>query len=142
MCVLTTPSKSKWASSNHKMFYGHSSWSSTSARNRNAKEIVDYSDHAVKATALATVYLHSKPKRNRRTTTTRVTSMVTASIGKATSAATIRQRLYMNARVPQVCVPLSVQSRSTRLKWYRGHGIWTVSDWSNAMFTDESRFAQ
>ncbi|GFT38947.1 transposable element Tcb2 transposase [Trichonephila clavipes] len=50
-------------------------------------------------------------KRNRRATFTRVTSMVTASIGKATSAATVRRRLHMNglyARVPRVCVPLSV----------------------------------
>ncbi|GFV00041.1 HTH_Tnp_Tc3_2 domain-containing protein [Trichonephila clavipes] len=53
-------------------------------------------------------------KRNRRTTSTRVTSMVTASIGKAIPAATERRRLHMNglcARVPRVCVPLSVESR-------------------------------
>ncbi|GFU84508.1 transposable element Tc1 transposase [Trichonephila clavipes] len=55
-------------------------------------------------------------KRNRRATSTRVPSMVTASIGKAISAATVRRRLHMNglyAQVPQVCVPLSVQSRGT-----------------------------
>ncbi|GFY22305.1 transposable element Tcb2 transposase [Trichonephila clavipes] len=28
-----------------------------------------------------------------------------------------------------------------RLKWCRGHGNWTVSDWGNGIFTDESRFA-
>ncbi|GFV82318.1 HTH_Tnp_Tc3_2 domain-containing protein [Trichonephila clavipes] len=46
-------------------------------------------------------------------------SMVTASIGKAISAATVRRRLHMNglyARVPRVCIPLSVQSRGSRLK--------------------------
>ncbi|GFV81015.1 transposable element Tcb1 transposase [Trichonephila clavipes] len=82
-------------------------------------------------------------KRNRRATYTRVTSMVTASIGKAITAATVRRRLHMNgldARVPRVCVPLSVQSRGARLKWYREHGNWTVSDWGNVIFTDESRF--
>ncbi|GFW97592.1 transposable element Tcb1 transposase [Trichonephila clavipes] len=50
----------------------------------------------------------------------------------------------MNAlyvRVSRVCVPLSVQSRGARLKWCREHGSWTVSDWGNVMFTDESRFA-
>ncbi|GFW74987.1 transposable element Tcb2 transposase [Trichonephila clavipes] len=70
-------------------------------------------------------------KRNRRATSTRVTSMVTASIGNAISAATVRRGLHMNgmyARVPQVCVPLSVQSRGARLKWCREHGNWTVSD--------------
>ncbi|GFU42939.1 HTH_Tnp_Tc3_2 domain-containing protein [Trichonephila clavipes] len=69
-------------------------------------------------------------KRNRRATYTRVTSMVTASISKAISAAFVRQRLHMNrlyARVPRVCVPLSVQSRGARLKWCWEHGNWTVS---------------
>ncbi|GFV12025.1 hypothetical protein TNCV_669561 [Trichonephila clavipes] len=54
----------------------------------------------------------SKAKRNRRVTFTRVTSIVTASFGNAISAATVRRRLHMNglyARVPRVCVPLSVQ---------------------------------
>ncbi|GFU19367.1 transposable element Tcb1 transposase [Trichonephila clavipes] len=45
------------------------------------------------------------------------------------------------ARVPRVCVPLSVQSRGAQLKWCREQGNWTVSDWGNVMFTDESRFA-
>ncbi|GFU00803.1 HTH_Tnp_Tc3_2 domain-containing protein [Trichonephila clavipes] len=59
-------------------------------------------------------YIAIVAKRNRRAISTRVTSMVTASIGKAISAATVRRRLYMNGlydRVPRVCVPLSVQSR-------------------------------
>ncbi|GFS99463.1 transposable element Tcb1 transposase [Trichonephila clavipes] len=59
-------------------------------------------------------YIVIVAKRNRRATSSRVTSMVTASIGKAISAATVRRRLHMNgmyARVPRVCVPLSVQSR-------------------------------
>ncbi|GFU49484.1 transposable element Tcb1 transposase [Trichonephila clavipes] len=89
-------------------------------------------------------YIAIVAKRNCRATSTRVTSMVTASIGKAISAATIRRRLHMNglyARVPRVCVPLSVQSRGARLKWCREHGNWTVYDWGNVMFTDESRFA-
>ncbi|GFU83735.1 HTH_Tnp_Tc3_2 domain-containing protein [Trichonephila clavipes] len=73
-----------------------------------------------------------------------MTSMVTASIGKAISATTVSRRLHMKglyARVPRVSVPLPVQSRGTRLKWCREYGNWTVSDWVNAMFTDESRFA-
>ncbi|GFX20028.1 hypothetical protein TNCV_1435881 [Trichonephila clavipes] len=54
----------------------------------------------------------SGPSVNRRATSTRVTSMVTASTGKAISVATVCRRLHMNglyARVPRVCVPLSVQ---------------------------------
>ncbi|GFT50591.1 transposable element Tcb1 transposase [Trichonephila clavipes] len=51
--------------------------------------------------------------------------MVTAPIGKVISASTVRRRLHMNglnARVPGVCVPLSIKSRGTRLKWCREHG--------------------
>ncbi|GFU13994.1 HTH_Tnp_Tc3_2 domain-containing protein [Trichonephila clavipes] len=64
-------------------------------------------------------------------TSTRVTSVVTTSIGKAISAATVRRRLHMNglyARVSRVCVPLSIQSRGAGLKWCREHGNWTVPD--------------
>ncbi|GFV25456.1 transposable element Tcb1 transposase [Trichonephila clavipes] len=47
----------------------------------------------------------------------------------------------LDAQVPRVCVPLSVQSRGARLKCCRKHGNWTVSDWGNVIFTDETRFA-
>ncbi|KFM60382.1 Transposable element Tcb1 transposase, partial [Stegodyphus mimosarum] len=70
--------------------------------------------------------------------------MDTVSIGKAISAATVCRRLHMSglyARVPRVCVPLSVQSRGPGLQWCREHANWNVSDWCNVMFTDESRFA-
>ncbi|GFY03741.1 transposable element Tcb1 transposase [Trichonephila clavipes] len=55
-------------------------------------------------------YIAIVAKRKRRATSTRVTSMVTASI-------------------------------EARLKGYREHGNWTVSDWGNVILTDESRFA-
>ncbi|GFX88912.1 transposable element Tcb2 transposase [Trichonephila clavipes] len=64
-------------------------------------------------------YVAIVAKRSRRVTSTRVTSMVAASICKAISAATVRRRLHMNglyARVPRVCVPLSFQSKGARLK--------------------------
>ncbi|GFW01613.1 transposable element Tcb1 transposase [Trichonephila clavipes] len=70
--------------------------------------------------------------------------MVIASIVKAIFAATVHRGLHMNglyAWVPRVYVPRSIQSRGARLKWCREHRNWTVSDWDNAMFTDESRFA-
>ncbi|GFS94151.1 transposable element Tcb1 transposase [Trichonephila clavipes] len=70
-------------------------------------------------------YIAIVAKWIRRATSTRVTSMVTASIAKAISAASVRRRLHMNgqyARVPRVCVPLSVQSRGARLKWCRERG--------------------
>ncbi|GFX45775.1 transposable element Tcb1 transposase [Trichonephila clavipes] len=59
---------------------------------------------------------------------THVKSMVTASIGKAISAATVGRRLHMNglyAQVPRVCVHLSVQSRGPddkRIRIWRKQG--------------------
>ncbi|GFX85892.1 transposable element Tcb1 transposase [Trichonephila clavipes] len=70
-------------------------------------------------------YIAIVAKRNRTATSTCVASMVTASIGKAISAATLRRSLRINglyAQVPRVCVPLSVQSRVARLKWCREYG--------------------
>ncbi|GFW10768.1 HTH_Tnp_Tc3_2 domain-containing protein [Trichonephila clavipes] len=89
-------------------------------------------------------YIAIAAKQNHRATSTCVTSMVTESIGKAISAATIHLILHMNGlytRVPRVCVPLNVQLTGVRLKWCQEHGNWTVSDSANLMFTDESRFA-
>ncbi|GFY30817.1 transposable element Tcb2 transposase [Trichonephila clavipes] len=59
-------------------------------------------------------YIAIVAKRNGRSTSTCVTSTVTASIGKAISTATVRHRLHINglyARIPRICVPLSDQSR-------------------------------
>ncbi|GBL82252.1 hypothetical protein AVEN_252432-1 [Araneus ventricosus] len=69
--------------------------------------------------------------------------MVAAAIGKAISATTVRRRLHKNglyARI-RVCVHLSIQSKGVRFKLCRQHVNWTVSDWGNVMFADESRFA-
>ncbi|GFW44327.1 HTH_Tnp_Tc3_2 domain-containing protein [Trichonephila clavipes] len=45
-------------------------------------------------------YIAIVAKRNRRATSTRVTSVVTVSIGKALSAATVRRSLHMNELYP------------------------------------------
>ncbi|GFW26759.1 HTH_Tnp_Tc3_2 domain-containing protein [Trichonephila clavipes] len=47
-------------------------------------------------------YIAIVAKRNRRVASTRVISMVTASTGKAISAATVRRRLHMNGLYPLV----------------------------------------
>ncbi|GFY05659.1 transposable element Tcb1 transposase [Trichonephila clavipes] len=69
-------------------------------------------------------YIAIVAKRNRRATSPRVTSMVTASIDKAISGAIVHRSLHINglyAREPRVCIPLSVQSSGARLKWCREH---------------------
>ena len=94
-------------------------------------------------TSAKDAYIATLAKRNHRANSTRVTSMFTASIGKAIHAATVRLRLYMSGlytQVPRVCVFLSVQSRGTQLKWCRDHVNYTMSNWGNVMVTDEPRF--
>lgn len=89
-------------------------------------------------------YIAVVVKRNGRATTTHVTSMVSAHIRKTISVITVQRKLHMSKlydRVPQVCCPLSVQSREARLKWCRELINWTVSDWGEVLFTDESKFA-
>ncbi|GBO39429.1 hypothetical protein AVEN_145274-1 [Araneus ventricosus] len=88
-------------------------------------------------------YIAVVAKRNQISISICVTSMVAAAIGKTISATNFRQRLNMNClypQVPRVCVPLSVQSRGARLKWCRQHENWTVPDWGNVLFRNESRF--
>ncbi|GFV38153.1 HTH_Tnp_Tc3_2 domain-containing protein [Trichonephila clavipes] len=65
------------------------------------------------ATSAEDRYIAIVAKQNRRATSPRVTSMVTASIAKAISAPTVFRRLHMNGLFAQVrvCIPISVQSR-------------------------------
>ena len=83
-------------------------------------------------------YIAVVAKWNRRSTSTRLTFMISVDIGKTISTTTVRQKLHVNrqklhvngqyAWVPWVCVPLSVQSRGTRSKWWRQYVNWTVPD--------------
>ncbi|GFV39999.1 transposable element Tcb2 transposase [Trichonephila clavipes] len=47
----------------------------------------------------------------------------------------------MHARRPVVCVPLTRQHRTARLRWCREHHNWTEQDWACVLFSDESRFS-
>ena len=85
------------------------------------------------------LYIAILDKRNRRETFTCVTLMVTATTGKAISAATVRRILHMSglyARVPRVSLFLSVQSKGEQLKWCREHFNWIESDLENVLFND------
>ncbi|GFX56104.1 HTH_Tnp_Tc3_2 domain-containing protein [Trichonephila clavipes] len=63
-------------------------------------------------------------KRNRRTTAQQVANQFLAASGKKISRKTVARRLRgggLYARRPVVCVPLTRQHRTTRLKWCREH---------------------
>ncbi|GFU90418.1 transposable element Tcb2 transposase [Trichonephila clavipes] len=78
------------------------------------------------------------------TTVQQVANQFLAASGKQISRKTVARRLRgggLYARRPVVCVPLTRQHRTARLKWCREHHNWTEQDWVCVLFSDESRFS-
>ncbi|GFV33713.1 transposable element Tcb2 transposase [Trichonephila clavipes] len=44
-------------------------------------------------------------------------------------------------RRPAVCIPLTSVHKRARLNWSLKHQHWSVGEWANVMFSDESRFS-
>ncbi|GFX61736.1 transposable element Tcb1 transposase [Trichonephila clavipes] len=83
-------------------------------------------------------------KRNRRTTAQLVANEFLALPQEQISRETVARRLRgggLYARRPVVCVPLTRQHRTARLKWCREHPNWSEQDWACVLFSDESRFS-
>ncbi|GFX50957.1 transposable element Tcb2 transposase [Trichonephila clavipes] len=47
----------------------------------------------------------------------------------------------MYARRPEVCISLMSVHKRARLNWSLKHQLWSVGEWANVMFSDESRFS-
>ncbi|GFY23185.1 transposable element Tcb2 transposase [Trichonephila clavipes] len=45
------------------------------------------------------------------------------------------------ARRPAVCIPLTSAHKRSRLNWSFKHQHWSVGEWANVMFSNESRFS-
>ncbi|GFX27438.1 transposable element Tcb2 transposase [Trichonephila clavipes] len=45
------------------------------------------------------------------------------------------------ARRPAVCIPLTSEHKRARLNWSLKHQHWSVGEWTNVMFSDESWFS-
>ncbi|GFT71161.1 transposable element Tcb2 transposase [Trichonephila clavipes] len=45
------------------------------------------------------------------------------------------------ARRPAVCIPLTSAHKRARLNWSLKHQHWSMVEWANVMFSDESRFS-
>ena len=59
------------------------------------------------------------------------------------STQTVRNRLRevgLHSRVPRVVPRMTPEHRRRRREWARRHSRWNVAQWSNVLFTDESRF--
>ncbi|GFX65554.1 transposable element Tcb1 transposase [Trichonephila clavipes] len=89
-------------------------------------------------------YIVLSSKMNRRTTAQQVANQFLAASGKQISRKTVARRLRgggLYARRAVVCVPLTRQHRTARLKWCREHHNWTEQDWACVLFSDDSRFS-
>ncbi|GFT92124.1 transposable element Tcb2 transposase [Trichonephila clavipes] len=64
--------------------------------------------------------------------------------GRRVSSQTVRNRLLeggLYARRPMICIPLTPRHRAARRRWTAEHRDWEQHDWSEVLFTDESRFS-
>ena len=60
------------------------------------------------------------------------------------TAQTVRNRLHqsgLDARRPEIGIPLTRGHRRLRRDWAQVHQRWTMAQWRNVLFSDESRFS-
>ncbi|GFU92876.1 transposable element Tcb1 transposase [Trichonephila clavipes] len=89
-------------------------------------------------------YLAVTAKRNRRSTASDMSRLLSSATGTTVSRQTMYRRLGhigLYARRPVRCVPLTATHCRLRLAWSREHALWTPQQWSCVMFSNESRFS-
>ncbi|GFV77702.1 transposable element Tcb2 transposase [Trichonephila clavipes] len=72
-----------------------------------------------------------------------IQAQVAPSLGAPVSSRTIRRRLvegHLGSWRPLRVLPLTPIHRRLRLEWCHARGIWTAVEWSQVVFSDESRF--
>ncbi|GFW20485.1 HTH_Tnp_Tc3_2 domain-containing protein [Trichonephila clavipes] len=83
-------------------------------------------------------------RRNRKENATQLQRQLLLATGRRVSSQTVRNRLHeggLYARRPMVCIPLTPRHRAARRRWEAEHRDWEQHDWSQMLFTDESRFS-
>ena len=88
-------------------------------------------------------YLLTTAQRNRFQTARSLSVQLQNATGVRVSTQTVRNRLHaagLNARRPMLAPRLTARHRQARLAFAQDHMEWRVNDWSNVLFTDESRF--
>ncbi|GFW53264.1 transposable element Tcb2 transposase [Trichonephila clavipes] len=89
-------------------------------------------------------YVQLTARRNRTENATQLQRQLLLAIGRRVSSQTVRNRLHeggLYARRPMVCIPLTPRHRAVRRRWATEHRDWEQHDWSQVLFTDESRFS-
>ncbi|GFW54508.1 HTH_Tnp_Tc3_2 domain-containing protein [Trichonephila clavipes] len=83
-------------------------------------------------------------RRNRKENATQLQRQLLLATGRRVSSQTVRNWLHeggLYARRPMVCIPLTPRHRAARRRWAAEHRDWEQHDWSQMLFTDESRFS-
>lgn len=89
-------------------------------------------------------YLTLTARRHRTMNATLLQQHLQRATGTRVSTQTVRNRLHhvgLYARRPMACVSLTVDQRAARRRWAQEHLSWGRDEWSNVLFTDESRFS-
>ncbi|GFW27729.1 transposable element Tcb2 transposase [Trichonephila clavipes] len=89
-------------------------------------------------------YIQLTARRNRTENATQLQRQLLLATGRRVSSQTVRNRLHeggLYARRPMVCIPLNPRHRAARRRWTAEHRDWEQHDWSQVLFTDESRFS-
>ncbi|GFW09796.1 transposable element Tcb2 transposase [Trichonephila clavipes] len=89
-------------------------------------------------------YLVISARRHKGSTARALDSALTVATGIRISRKTVYRRLNhagLYARRPEVCIPLTSAHKRARLNWSLKHQHWSVGEWANVMFSDESRFS-
>ncbi|KFM70818.1 Transposable element Tcb2 transposase, partial [Stegodyphus mimosarum] len=89
-------------------------------------------------------YLVISARRQRGSTAIALGSALTVATGIRISRQTVYRRLNhagLYVRRPTVCISLTSAQKRARLNWSLKHQHWSVGEWANVMFSDESRFS-
>ncbi|GFX41049.1 transposable element Tcb2 transposase [Trichonephila clavipes] len=89
-------------------------------------------------------YLVLTARRDRNMNATLLQQHLRSATGTTVSTQTVRNRLHgvgLYARRPMVCVRLTSRHRHDFRDWATEHVNWRRNEWSNVLFSDESRFS-
>ncbi|GFW41643.1 transposable element Tcb2 transposase [Trichonephila clavipes] len=90
-------------------------------------------------------YIQLTARRNRTENAMQLQRQLLLATGRRVFSQTVRNRLHeggLYARRPMVCIPLTPRHHAARRRWAAEHRDWEQHDWSQVLFTDESRFSQ
>ncbi|GFX27334.1 transposable element Tcb2 transposase [Trichonephila clavipes] len=89
-------------------------------------------------------YLVLTARRHRNMNATLFQQHIRSATRTTVSTQTVRDQVHgvgLYARRPTVCVRLTSRHRRDRREWVKEHVNWRRNEWSNVLFSDESRFS-